>query len=462
MRRHIYRYRSVILLMIIAFAFFTRMFRLHEPPIYIFDEVYHASTAKLVAKNDPRAYEWWNPAPEPNTAVDWLHPPLAKYFQALSINAFGENSFGWRFSSVVFGVLVILMVYHLAYKLFSNHVIALLSAAIASLDGLLLVQSRIAMNDIHVTFFMLFTLYNYWRFKESQKLTHLLLTGVAAGLAMATKWSGLFILATVLLFESLQFLSDILQKTKSKVKQDYVYNFMRKLGWFLVTRVPILILIPFIIYIAGYAQMFSQSKGWAHFKELHTQIWWYQTNLEAHHPYESRPIQWFFNIRPVWVHVEYASDGLTRGNIYAFGNPALFWIGCVLVLFTFIFLLTQPKKYLFGTLKEAAKHKGFVAIFTALVKHPLVFLLASYCMVWMPWQLSPRIMFFYHYTPAVPLLSILIAYWLYYWADHAKPILYFLLACIFVTFVVWYPHWVGIKLPSTFIDSVYFVLPQWK
>ena len=74
------KYYGPLLLAILAFAFFTRMFQLHIPEEYYFDEVYHAVTAKLVARNDPRAYEWWHPAPEPNTAIEWLHPPLAKYF----------------------------------------------------------------------------------------------------------------------------------------------------------------------------------------------------------------------------------------------------------------------------------------------------------------------------------------------------------------------------------------------
>jgi dolichyl-phosphate-mannose--protein O-mannosyl transferase len=436
------------------------MFRLHEPPTYIFDEVYHASTAKLIARNDPRAYEWWNPAPEPNTAVDWLHPPLAKYTQALSILAFGENSFGWRFSSVVFGVLVILMVYHLAYKLFDNHIIALLSAALASFDGLLLVQSRIAMNDIHVTFFILLTLYNYLRFRESQKLSHLFFTGLTAGLAMATKWSGLFVLATVLVFEGLQLIAHCFEQHKSKTARWLIV--LQKFGTFLITRVPLLIILPLIVYVAGYSHMFLQGKGYAHFKELHKQIWWYQTHLDAHHPYESRPIDWFFNLRPVWVHVTYGPDGTTRSDIYAFGNPVLFWTGCVLFFFTLIFFVTQPKKYLLQSSKEKIRGKGFLPAYRAIINHPLIFLVASYCMVWMPWQLSPRIMFFYHYTPAVPLLSILIAYWMYFWADHAKPIIYAFFACILIAFFVWYPHWIGIEMPTSFVENVYFALPQWK
>jgi dolichyl-phosphate-mannose--protein O-mannosyl transferase len=39
----------------------------------------------------------------------------------------------------------------------------------------------------------------------------------------------------------------------------------------------------------------------------------------------------------------------------------------------------------------------------------LAFLVSAYLLVWVPWLLSPRIMFLYHYLPAVPVLCILIA-----------------------------------------------------
>lgn len=460
MKRMLYRYRAVILLAILAFAFFTRMYQLHQPSGYMFDEVYHAVTSKLISRNDPRAYEWWNPAPEPNTAVDWLHPPLAKYTQAVSIMAFGENSFGWRFSSALFGVLVILMVYHLAYKLFKDHRVALLSAGIASLDGLLLVLSRIAMNDIHVTFFILWTLYNYLEFRENRKFTRLLLTGVSAGLALASKWSGLFVLTTILFFEGLRLLVVVFNKLADRKP-----NWKAILGFsarFVITRLFLLVLLPVVIYIGSYTHMFMQGKDWAHFKEMHNQIWWYQTTLKAEHPYQSRPLQWFFNLKPVWIHVEYMPDKKQRADVYAFGNPAIFWIGSLLVFFTAISVVTQSKDYFPNQPKSAKPTKRISLFLESFASNPILFVFISYCMVWLPWQLSPRIMFFYHYTPAVPLLTILIAYWLLEFKKWSNAFFYGALTLMIICFITWYPHWVGIPMPDRFVNSVYFALPQWK
>ena len=163
MKKFLIKYHYLLLVLIISFAFFSRVIRVHVPDRYVFDEVYHALTSKLIARNDVRAYEWWNKPVEEDTAVDWLHPPYAKYTQALFIKIYGENTFGWRISSVIFGVLVIVMVYKLSYELFENKNLSLLATLLASLDGLLLVQSRIAMNDIHVTFFILLTFLFYVR-----------------------------------------------------------------------------------------------------------------------------------------------------------------------------------------------------------------------------------------------------------------------------------------------------------
>src|SRR5258708_6454576 len=417
--------------LILLFATVSRFYRLSLPPVYYFDEVYHALTAKLIARNDVRAYEWWNEPVEPNTAVDWLHPPLAKYTQALSMRVFGENSFGWRFSSAVFGVLVVAMTALLTDVYFHKKSLTLLAAFLVSLDGLLLSQSRIAMNDIHVTFFILaaVTAYGVYRNQLERKIpgfVWLLATGILCGLAMGSKWSGIYVLVAVWITESMRLL---LERTKQK----------RARFLHLLRMCIFLGIIPILLYIGSYTHMFLQGKSlvctgnqveqgkcycsqdsslWvkalstalpsrkaqfealearggckrliSHFSELQSQIWGDQTNLKATHPYQSKPWQWIFDIRPVWQYVDYSqsSQGIIS-NIYDVGNPLLFWIG--LLSITIITLLFVLRKHAFFTWK-------------------IGFLLLAYFIVWAPWVFSPRIMFFYHYAPAVPTLAVLTSF----------------------------------------------------
>lgn len=440
------KWSQLALISILFFSFVTRFWRLHLPDQYIFDEVYHAVTAKLIAVNDPSAFEWWHAAPEPDTAIDWLHPPLAKYTQALGIKLFGANTFGWRFSSALFGVGVIYLVYRLSLELFDREDLALLASFLTSLDGLLLAQSRIAMNDIHLTFFVLLTLvlFWYWQKKLKQKKArwwHSLLVGLSAGFSLGTKWSGLFVVVIIWLFVVWRWL-EIWFKDGFKLKvwlEDFGLKFLS------------LALIPALIYLASYGQMFLHGKDWDHFKGLHQQIWSYQTNLNATHPHQARPWQWFLNLRPMWIYVDYLSQEKIA-NIYAFGNPALFWLGALAVVGSLGYLIYKLVNLIFN--KKRTKKKKFARDEILLAK-----LLLAYTLVWTPWFLSPRIMFFYHYAPAVPLMTIILSYWL---LKLNKKLIFIVVGLVFACFVVWFPHWTGLPVSREFADKVYFIIPSWR
>lgn len=446
------RYYAQILLLIIAFTFFSRAINIHKPEKYMFDEVYHAVTAKLILHNDTRAYEWNNPPPEPNTAVDWLHPPLAKYTQAAAMAGFGESSFGWRFSSVIFGCLVILLTAKITLALFDSHATALLAAFLTSLDGLVFAMSRIAMNDIHVTTFILATIYFYILFFKSQYSDKkmLLFSGISGGLALGTKWSGLFVIAAVCILEALRIIKPFLNtllKNKKITLPDLKILFKNS-----VLSFAILICIPACLYILSYSHMFLLGKDFSHLVELHKNIWWYQTNLSATHPAESKPIDWFLNTKPVWIAVNYVNT-TTRGDIYAVGNPALFFFGGISIIFSSAWLLLHK-------LIEKSKKQ----IVDTQTRPFVVLLVFFYFMVWFPWQLSPRIMFFYHYLPAVPLMTVLLSFWLnkLYKNNKFKEIAVALVLIIVLTFVVWYPHLSLLPINTSFKEAVYFYFDSWN
>jgi len=514
----------ILLGCICLFAFVSRLYRVGDIQGYVFDEVYHAITAKLIHRNDPRAYEWWNPPVEVNTAVDWLHPPLAKYTQAFGMFVFGETPLGWRISAVFFGTGVIFLTAELARFLFKNKALALLAALLASFDGLLLTQSRIAMNDIHVTFFILLAMlcYAWYRTLLEHKISaqsekhvtqrrldlSLVLAGVVAGTAMGTKWSGLFALTLIWIWES-SFLLTRLQllapSTPQKLRQIF-------------KRVGALVILPFVVYVLSYTHMFLQGKtlvclgnsveqgkcycdqtssswvnvmktisggdgkSWealearggckrliSHFSELHNQIWWYQTTLKATHAYQSRPLQWFLDLRPVWFYVNYGQN--TTANIYAQGNPLLFWIGDVFVLITVGVLSVQAATVLSTRLKTK-KYNPLISLQQTIITMTnvqdkvgrLFFLTIAYFIVWLPWEASPRIMFFYHYTPAIPLLAILLAYWLVKLSKYplGKILLVAAVFVIGITFFIFYPNWTGLPVPTQFANTIYFALKSWK
>lgn len=111
----------------------------------------------------------------------------------------GSNAFAWRLAGVIFGAILVALVYLLAATLFGRRRIAVLAAAFVAIDGMSFVMSRIAMNDIFVAVFIVAAYLLFWQVWTSRWARSawwvLPLVGVLIGLAAATKWVGFYALA---------------------------------------------------------------------------------------------------------------------------------------------------------------------------------------------------------------------------------------------------------------------------
>lgn len=337
------------LILLLIFTLFFRFTNLGTPNAYVFDEVYHVPALRAIAENSQDSYDPFAKAPESHTAYDWLHPPVAKLFQAASVRLLVDHPFAWRFPSAAFGLLSVWGVYFLSFSLFKNYRLSLIAATLFSLDNMQLTMSRIAMNDIFVTTFILFALGFFFR-------RQLFLAGIFTGLSLATKHSAI-LLYPIYLF----FLFSPKFKLKLSLKSFYF-----------------LTIIPVAIYFLSFSQFFLQGKTLTDFYQLHQQIYWYQTNLSATHDYQSIALSWPLLLRPVWLYVDYLPESVA--NIYNLGNPAVFWGGLILAL------------------QKFHKVRPFWLI---------------YLMLFLPFQFSPRIMFLHHYLPALSILCILAAQAIY-------------------------------------------------
>ena len=391
------RSARAILVVILTFSLASRLLFLNQPAEEYFDEVYHAFTARIILHGDPKAWEWWNPHPQ-GFAYEWTHPPLAKLGMVAGMMVFGENSFGWRFPGAILGVGAVFLIYLIAKYLFKDEVIGLLSAGVFALDGLPLVISRIGMNDSYLLFFVLLSYYLYLKDKYFA-------SALSFGLAVSSKWSAIW---AIPIFVITHFV------LKKKFKISHL--------WFG--------LLPPLIYVASYTPMFLTGHGFDIFIGMQKQMWWYHTRLKATHPYTSLWYTWPFLIRPVWLYT--SSIGNKVKNIYAMGNPVIFWTGLAAVFGSFYFAY-----------KERIKIVALVIF--------------SYLIFFVPWAASPRIMFFYHYLPSIPFLAIGIAYVLRRNTKWVVP--FFALAL--VAFIYFYPHWTGIAVPKA-LDTSYYWLNSWR
>lgn len=427
--------------LILFFSLFTRLFRLAYPSAMYFDEIYHVPAAVLMRDGDFQTpFQFDQLANQDKSTVDWLHPPLAKYFQAASIAIWGVTAMAWRLPSLIFSLLTLVVFYFFVRFLGTNFFfnkesaskkidlsinLALLSSFFLSLDGLFLVQSRIAMNDVFVLFFVMVAVFIYFVYLIRKNSLLILLSGTFFGLALASKWSALFVLVFILLKE--------LMKLKS----------LKKLPFLLFS----LLLTPAFIYLLSYLPMFWQGQSIVNFFVLQKTIFLSQLTNPSTHLYSSNPLDWILNLRPVWYFTLPLLE--TRmANIYALGNPLLFLYLLVGLMVTIIFLITQKQN--------------------SLIYKTIYFIFLLYLSSFLPWLVFLRIMFFYHYLLALPFLIILLSYFLVRFFDQVKDrtkqraLIFNLLFWPFLLFILFYPHWTALAVPTDFVEVVYFFLSSWR
>ncbi len=115
----------------------------------------------------------------------------------------GQFAYSWRIMGVLFGALMAVCLYLLARLLFKRRSIGLLVALFSLTDGMLFVQSRIAMNDTYVGGFLLLAYLIFaliwlevWKSRYAFWLGMPIL-GVVLGLALASKWVALYAIASI-------------------------------------------------------------------------------------------------------------------------------------------------------------------------------------------------------------------------------------------------------------------------
>lgn len=382
----------LFLSLLLLLSLFLRVVRLDYSKNYVFDEVYYPFTAKEYLKGNSEAWEWWTKAPEGN-AYAWVNPPLAQEIMAGSMFILrSTDSFAWRLPGIIMGVLSIYLVYYLGVLLFKKNTVALLSAVIFSVDGLNFVQSRIGMLDIYLVTFCLLSFVFFIKNKFS-------ISAIFLGMALANKWTAVYLLGLFIL---------LLIRYRLSIK---IFNFL---------------LIPPFVYLLIYLPFFLTGHTLNQFLQLINQQWWYHTHLKATHDYASPWWSWPFNLYPVWYFVDYPKDQIA--NIFAFGNPVVFWGGIAAILLT---------------IRDYLKRRS----------ESLLLVLAGFFFLWLPWAISPRLMFIYYFSPSVPFLSLALGYQLSLGLEKKKSrqMVIVLLSLIILSFILVYPFLTGIPIPKEFI-----------
>ena len=389
-------------LIVTAFAAFLRFNRLSAPNAIIFDETYYAKDAWSILQHGVE-WNWATFFPNANTQIIAGHtnfvfpcsgtacaeyvvqPPLGKLLMAVGEWVYGLNSLGWRVVPALFGTLAILLMCRVARRITRSTLLGCLAGLLLSLDGLEFVLSRTGILDIFLMFFVLASFgalvvdrdVSRARLAEAMVLEPSdeagpslgirkwrVAAGVLIGLACASKQYGFWY---ILAYAGLCVAWDIGARRTVGLRAYARGALVRDGKWLPIT----LGVIPLVTYVATWSGWFATSTGYDRnyaqlngvntpiigplysLFEYHKEMLSFGVALDARHPYESQPWDWFVITRPVaffWqsytnaAGTQLAKPGTTGpwvSEVLAIGNPAIWWLSIPAVVFCLAWWLTR-------------------------------------------------------------------------------------------------------------------------
>jgi len=171
-----WEYTWLLLLVLLTLAIHFSL--ITNPPQTVFDEYHYVTDARNII--------------EKHVSERAEHPPLGKLMVVAGIYLFGDNAFGWRFFSIIFGTISIILFYLICRRLGMSRRASSLATFLLSLENLTFLQASVAMLDVYTVTFMLLA---FWLYLKD----HYLLSGVAVALCMLAKLNGVLVLPVILL-----------------------------------------------------------------------------------------------------------------------------------------------------------------------------------------------------------------------------------------------------------------------
>jgi dolichyl-phosphate-mannose-protein mannosyltransferase len=349
------------------------MIGLTSPDKIAFDEVHYVPAAKQLLEKGPYA-----------PLLNPMHPPLAKEFMAVSIKVFGDNAFGWRYPSVVFGALAIVAIYLCALALFASQGAALAAAALTFLNQMVFVQSRIAMLDIYALSFELFGIAAFIHgYRQQRPESAFALAGLFFGLAGASKWSGFFPLGVAIAIVALV---RLLQGWRTQFAEANEQDWYRPDRWpdFRYYHFALcFVLVPALAYFITWIPVTGFSISG--FVEAQRRIFAENSAQHPPHLYMSSWPSWPLLIRPIWYQFDKMADERFQAIVFL-GNPLILWPAlAALAICARDFIV-------------ARRTQAFL-------------ILAFYLGPWLAWATLPRtIGFIYYYLPSATVASLALVY----------------------------------------------------
>lgn len=440
------RWGWVAPLLVLVLAGVMRFVNLANPNAIVFDETYYAKDGYSMlhfgyernwAEGANDSFVAGSPSGILGTAEYVVHPPVGKWMIAFGMALFGDdNPFGWRFAAALTGTLSVGLVMLAGWLLFRSVTVATLAGLLLAVDGLHFVQSRFALLDIFLMFWVLATFvalladrvwarrrlasriaahtqahdgaptdafmlygpwlgFRYWR----------VIAGVCAGLAVGVKWNALFFIAV---FGLMAVVWDANARRVAGVRRWYVVGFLRD-G---VLAFIALIGTGLLTYLATWTGWFlsdsAYHRSWAaehpgegvtwlpeslrSLWEYHRSAYSFHAGLDSDHTYESSAWEWLLLARPTSYYYESPKMGENGCAVEScseavlnIGNPLIWWSFLIVAILSLALVILR-------------RDWRFASLF------------AVFAVGYFPWFAYPeRTMFFFYALSFEPYLILMLA-----------------------------------------------------
>jgi dolichyl-phosphate-mannose-protein mannosyltransferase len=441
---------------IFIFSLCLRFWGLGRFNSFVFDEVYYAK----FANNYLTHTKFFN-----------AHPPLSQYIIAVgiwlgdqlpighdtanSLTGSWRSTFSYRWFNAIFGAFIPIVVGGIAYHLTKRSSYMLIAAGLMALDGLFLVDSRYALNNVFLVLFGL--LGQLWLLMalsdRGWRRTSLgIASGIFFGLSIACKWNGLWFLLGIWLLLGVIILHQLLTRRPTTEIKDFPPNdepsVLVKLSRLRIGEILMYLLaIPVLVYAISWIPHLQQNPE-PNFWKMQYEILHYHEkvgNGKAVHPYCANWYTWPLMMRPLAYYYQVVKDPSGDTNldkiydVHAMGNPFLWWLAFgIVVIMTWRLL----QRLVTGDNWDLRNQQVALPIF----------FLANYGANLFPWVRVTRCIYIYHYMGSLVFAVLALAWTIDRWLHSTSPEFRGrAVTAIFVVaaaFVWWLPIYLGLPLSS--------------
>ena len=442
----------------------------------VFDEVYYAKFANNYLTHT-RFFDG--------------HPPLSKYLIAIGMwigsqLPFGQDSlnsltgslrstWSYRWLNALTGSFIPLVMAGIAYQLTHRKSYAFIAALLAACDGLFLVDSRYALNNVYLVIFGLLGEWFFLLGLERQGFRRgfwLALAGVGFGAAASVKWNGLGFLLGAYLVWIAAWVVRLVQYFRPKDASRQPETAQQKTSLAYLTQLNVL----HILFYLAIIPILFYGLEWIPHLQLNPEfnLWEVQKQILAYHervgdgpkvhPYCSHWYTWPLMLRPVAFFYATAhsvtdplpimgpplpaNDVKVVYDVHDIGNPPLWWSSTAAILVMFWMLVQRI--WVWASASFRFKVPTIRASWQPAQTWIALYLLLNWFANLLPWIKVTRCTFLYHYMESSVFaelgLALLIDHWLSSYRRELRGLGVTLIFLILLAFVFWMPIYLGLPL----------------